>query len=61
MKKYFIYASMFLLSLGFVSCNNEDEIDTSHSIFGSDGTEAEEPNELTSGCLKIMSIPIIFR
>lgn len=60
MKKYFIYACMFLLSLGFASCNNEDDIDTSHSIFGADGTEDEEPNEL-SGCLKITSIPIIFR
>lgn len=52
MKKYFIYASMFLLSLGFVSCNNEDEIDTSHSIFGSDGTEAEEPNEFDKWLLE---------
>ena len=61
MKKYFIYASMFLLSLGFVSCNNEDEIDTSHSIFGSDGTEAEEPNEFDKWLLETMSIRITFR
>lgn len=43
---------MCLLSLGFVSCNNEDEIDTSHSIFGSDGTEAEEPNEFDKWLLE---------
>ena len=52
MKKYFIYACMFLLSLGFASCNNEDDIDTSHSIFGADGTEDEEPNEFDKWLLE---------
>ena len=35
MKKYFIYACLLLVAGCFVSCNNDEDIDTKNSIFGS--------------------------
>ena len=35
MKKYFIYACLLLVAGCFVSCNNDEDIDTKNSIFDS--------------------------
>lgn len=41
MKKYFIYTCLIFVAGCFASCNNDEDIDTNNSIFG---TTEEEPN-----------------
>lgn len=53
MKKYFIYMCMCLLPVALLSCNNDDnEVDTSYSVFDDTNVEGEEPNEFDNWLLK---------